>query len=169
LGDGYVELPRDLLDDANSFTVLLWLSLSSDACGQRALELTHSQPGSGSTSLFLTPYGCPDELPALGYSEGNAQYLLRGEPRIEGDELVQLGLSFSARSQTLRLIVNGVVQKEQSVSVDVGALQKARGTLGRADAGHPQLSGAISELRVYDSRLDPQTLAVVYARGPDEL
>lgn len=169
LGDGYVELPSELLDDAASFTVLLWLSLSSDACGQRALELTHSQPGSGSTSLSLSPYSCPDELPTLGYSAGNAQYVLRGETRLKGAGLVQLGLSFSARSQTLRLIVDGVVHNEQSVPVDVRTLQKARGTLGRADAGHPQLSGTITELRVYDSRLDPQTLAEVYARGPDEL
>jgi hypothetical protein len=171
-GEGFVELPSDLLGESTSFTVLVWLSVRSDACWQRALDLMHSQPsnaGALSTSLFLTPYGCPDGLPALGYIAGNARFHLYAESAIAGDELIQLGASFSARSQTLRLIVNGVVQEEQTVPVDVRTLHRARGVIGRSDFGDPPLDGAITELRVYASRLEPEELAEVYARGPDSL
>lgn len=167
--DGFVELPSNLLGDATSFTVLVWLSVRSDACWQRALDLLHSEPSNESTSLYLTPYGCPDGFPAVGYVAGNAKYHLHGEAPIQGDELTLLGASYSARSQTLRLIVNGVVQKEQSVPVDVRALQRARSVLGRSDFGDPPLDGTITELRVYASRLEPEELAAVYARGPDAL
>jgi hypothetical protein len=171
-GEGFVELPSDLLNESASFTVLVWLSVRSDACWQRALDLLHTQPSNAGTlitSLFLTPYGCPDGLPTLGYVAGNAKFHLNGESAITGDGLVQLGASYSARSQTLRLIVNGVVHKEQSVPVDVRTLHRARSVLGRSDFGDPQLDGAITELRVYASRLEPEELAEVYARGPDAL
>jgi hypothetical protein len=171
-GEGFVELPSDLLNESTSFTVLVWLSVRSDACWQRALDLLHSQPSNADaqiTSLFLTPYGCPDGLPTLGYVGGNAKFHLHGESAITGDGLVQLGASYSAPSQTLRLIVNGAVHKEQSVPVDVRTLHRARGVLGRSDFGDPQLDGAITELRVYASRLEPEELAAVYARGPDAL
>jgi len=174
-GDGFVELPSNLLDDATSFTVLVWLSPRSDACWQRALDLLHSQPSNAGTpvitSLFLSPYGCPDRLPTLGYVAGEAKFHLYGESALllQGDGLVQLGASYSARSQTLRLIVNGVVQNEQDVPVDVRTLQRARSVLGRSDFGDPQLNGTITEVRVYASRLEPEELAEVYARGPDAL
>jgi len=172
-GEGFVELPSDLLSEATSFTVLVWLSVRSDACWQRALDLLHSQPSNAgplTTSLFLTPYGCPDGSPMLGYVAGNANYHLSAESAFAaGDGLVQLGASYSARSQTLRLIVNGVVHQEQSVPVDVRTLHRARGVLGRSDFGDPQLDGAITELRVYERRLEPPELAEIYARGPDAL
>ena len=171
-GEGFVELPNDLLGESTSFTVLVWLSVSSDACWQRAFDLLHSEPsnaGAVLTSLYLTPYGCPDGLPTLGYVADNSKFHLLAESAIAGDGLVQLGASYSARSQTLRLIVNGVVQEEQRIPIDVGTLKRARGMLGRSDFGDPQLNGEITELRVYASRLEPEELAEVYARGPDAL
>jgi hypothetical protein len=171
-GDGFVELPDDLLEGVTSFTVLVWLSVRSDDCWQRALDVSYAQPGSAGvlqTSLFLTPYGCPDGLPTLGYMAAGATLHLFGEDAIARPGLVQLGASFSSRSQTLRLIVNGAVQKEQSIPVDVRTLQRAVGTLGRSGSSEPQLNGTITELRVYATRLEPEELQEIYARGPDAL
>jgi hypothetical protein len=173
-GDGFVELPDDLLEGMTSFTVLVWLSVrSSDTCGQRAFDVSSAQPsssGASQASLFLSPYGCSDGLPMLGYSASGDTFELLGEAAIAQQAgLVQLGGSFSARSQTLRLIVDGTVQEEQSVPVDVRTLERAAGTLGRSSLGNPQLHGAITELRVYDSRLEPEALQQIYARGPDAL
>jgi hypothetical protein len=170
--DSFVELPNGLLDDVTSFTVLVWLSARSDPCGQRALNLFYTQEsntGTLLTSLFLAPHGCPSGLPSVGYLTPGASYNLFGETAIANSELMLLGASYSARSQTLRLIVNGVVQEEQSVPVDVRMLQRARGTLGRSQLEHPQLQGTISELRIYASRLEPNELQEIYARGPDAL
>lgn len=171
-GDGFVELPAGLLADSSSFTVLVWLSMQTEACGQRALELSDA-PATGAgplrTSLLLTPYDCPGGLPALGVSAGTVPLRLSGGAPIEPSTLVQLGLSFSARSQTLRLIVDGMVQDEQSLPLDARAVQGAMGTLGGANLGAPQLHGTITELRVYASRLTPQELLEVHTRGPDAL
>lgn len=171
-GDGFVALPDELLGEVTSFTVLVWLFVESDACWQRAFDLLYALPNNSATSLvslFLTPYGCPDGLPTLGYLEGNAKHHLIGATPVAAPGLVQLGASYSARSQTLRLIVNGAVQKEQSVPVDVRQLARASGMLGRSQFEDPQLQGTITELRVYGSRLEPGELQEIYRRGPDAL
>jgi hypothetical protein len=193
MGNGLVELPDDTFASVTDFSVLVWLYAYSNACWQRAFDLTAVQQvptstgGNGGppnmpsmpnvpstrtvlTSLYLTPYGCPDALPTLGYVNGTSKYHLMGKEAVPQDQELLLGLTFSARSQTLRLIVNGVVKGEQRVPVDEGALSHARAWLGHsATPTDPELDGSISELRVYASALDPSVLAQIYARGPDAL
>jgi hypothetical protein len=179
VGDGVVELPDDLLDDVTSFTLLIWLQVDSERCGQRALDVSSAQPLApngginGSlrpmlSSLYLTPYGCPDGLPTLGYVDANAKYDLTSQTTVRPSELVQLGASYSSRSGTLRLIVDGVVQSEQTMLVDVTPLQHARAQLGRSQLdSDPPLHGAITELRIYASKLEDSELQALFERGPD--
>lgn len=180
-GDGVVKLPEGILGDVTSFSMLVWLETRSPVCWQRALDFLYEQeatnpPGQGNppptrelTSLYLTPYGCPDALPTVGYVNSNAKYHLISQTRIAQSEEVQLGLSFSGRSRTLRLILNGVVEREQAVPVDVQALQRAQLWLGRSrNNGDPQLNGAITELRIYDSALEDSALLRLFERGPDD-
>lgn len=172
-GYGVVTLPDGFLNGLTSFTVLLWLETRSQACWQRAIDLLDVHQDSNQdpperSSLYLTPYGCPDALPTLGYVDSTSRYHLISQTEITQSELVQLGMSFSSRSRTLRLIVNGVVEREQSVPVDVRAVQRAQPWLGRSHVEQdPPLHGSISELRVYDSALEDSALRELYERGPD--
>lgn len=183
-GDGLVELPDDTFAELSDFSVLVWLYVSSDACWQRAFDLSYAQqvtsssgPGPGMmvaqtelTSLYLTPYGCPDALPTLGYVTGTSRYHLVGKQALPQDEPLLLGLTYDLRNQTLRLIVDGVVESEQRVLLDLHSLHRATAWLGRSPMpGDPVLEGSISELRVYASALAPDILMQVYERGPDTL
>jgi hypothetical protein len=193
-GDGLVELPADSFAELADFSVLVWLSASSDDCWQRAFDLTFVQkvpvpasgPGAGNggqgpgqasdmtrselVSLYLTPYGCPDKLPTLGYVNSTSKYHLVGQKAVTQDEDVLLGLTYSAGSQTLRLLLDGELISEQRVPLDLHALRRARAWLGQSyAASDPVLDGSISELRVYASALESAALAQIYVRGPDQL
>lgn len=176
-GQGYsvVTLPDGFFGELTSFTVLVWMQTQSQACWQRAIDLLDVHQDSGQNappervSLFLTPYGCPDALPTLGYVNSSSRYHLVSQAQITQSELVQLGISFSVRSRTLRLIVNGVVEREQSVPVDLRAIQRAQPWLGRSHVEQdPPLQGSITELRVYDSALDASALRALFESGPDK-
>ena len=173
-GYGVVTLPDGFLNELTSFTVLVWMEARSQACWQRAIDLLDVHQSSNQAppervTLYLTPYGCPDALPTLGYVDSTSKYHLTSQTEITQSELVQLGMSFSGRSRTLSLIVNGVVENEQSVPIDVRAVQRAQPWLGRSHVEQdPPLNGSITELRVYDSALDDSALLELFERGPDE-
>jgi hypothetical protein len=170
-GDGVVVLPEDALAGLTDFTALVWIETTSDACAQRALDFTYvqaTQAGNQTTSLALTPHDCQSMLPALSYRDEPAFFVLSSPAQLERSAMRMLGVSFSSRSQTLRLIVDGQVQRAATVPLDMRALQRARGWLGRSHTdGEPLLQGAITELRIYSSRLEEDTLAELFARGPD--
>jgi hypothetical protein len=178
-GGGVVELPNDVLAGSTSFTALVWLQTHSDACAQRALELSYaSSSGNGNgnsggderVSLFVTPYGCSDALPMLGYKTNNSTYQLSGLTKLERARTVQLGMSYSARSRTLQLIVNGAVEEAQPVPIDTDQLQQSTIWLGRSHYEEATaLAGSITEVRIYASALDAEALRALYERGPDSL
>jgi hypothetical protein len=176
--DDAVGLPPRLLSGLHSFTVLIWLQVRTNTCGQRAFELlfSSSRGNSGNDNaeqgamIYASTHACPDSLPAGGYIELQRNLTLQGDQPIGLRELVQLGLAYDQATHTLTLIVNGHVQKQADARINLTPFDRSTGSLGQSiNARAPSLAGSISEFRVYAEALDATSLAEVFRRGPDAL
>lgn len=169
-------LPADVLSGLRSFTLLVWLVPASEECGQRVLgfrERLQVAPGSGEpggAALYLYSTSCPDRLPSIRYSLGASIYHLYGANEAPVSEPVQLGFAYDAASQQLQLIVDGEVQKQVQVPIDLDALARGDGRIGlSASPNNTSFRGSVTELRIYSPMLDAPAVAEVFERGPDQL
>jgi hypothetical protein len=177
-----VELPDGLLDSLESFTLLMWVEPRSEACWQRAIDFLHvSMPPPDApntmmeslrTLLYLTPHGCRGSTvsPTLGYKRGDDVVHVWASSSTPLGRLVQLGLSFSSETQTLRLIRDGVIAGEATTRVSMHAIRHARAWVGRSSFDDdPPFDGTVTELRIYPLALAAEPLQSIFERGPDRL
>lgn len=170
-----VVLPNGLLADLEAFTLLAWVELDSSACWQRIFDFHHltnapgtDRSGSEPGALYLTPSGCPGAVPAAGYITQASDDKAMGSQQLELHTPLQIGLMWDARSESLRLIIDGAVRTQVRARVDLDVLALAQGRLGRSySPSDPVLDGSIDELRLYAQTLDSPTLAEIFRRGPD--
>jgi hypothetical protein len=174
-----VALPTGMLAGMQAFTMVGWLTVSSDECWQRLVDFFYyseqtSQDGqvtSLASRLYLTPISCPDGLPTAGYATQQSRARAQGgQPLNEARRTMMLGAMYNARRQRLQLIVDGVIEAEVTAQIDQRQLQRARVRLGTSyDHSHPVLKGSISEFRIYAQTLDAATISELARRGPDHL
>lgn len=173
-----VDLPVGLLADLTGFTIVGWMDVRSDDCWQRLFDFTYfAQRGMGNgngeiqaSALFVTPFGCPDGIPTAAYVTEQMQYRVESPRKLLRPRNLMLGLMYDSTTRMLQLIVDGAVQREARVPINLRELARARGGLGRSY--HPDdtpLNGSISELRIYSQTLDAATLSELAKRGPDQL
>lgn len=175
-----VTLPSGVLSGLSAFTVIGWLELRSDECWQHFVDFTYSyeqpaQDGSGRTitrmsALYLTPRGCPEGFPIAGYVTEQGRVRVTSDEEVVWSRRFMLGMMYESTTRTLSVIVDGVVQQQATVPLNLRELARARGTLGRSYyPDDPTLNGSINELRIYAGALDGATLAEIARRGPDQL
>jgi hypothetical protein len=172
-----VLLPPRILSGLKSFTMLGWMVPRSEECTQRLFEFIYFREGGNDqrgpqvSALYLAPYACPDELPAVGYlTESGLHNVVGTQPLSGPQDQVLLGAMYDADTEELQLIVNGVVEQRMVVPIQRRQLSSAQGSLGRSSPnGQSQLGSSIAEFRIYDQTLDATTLAEIALRGPDQL
>jgi hypothetical protein len=168
-----VVLPPRLLNGLMSFTLLGWMTTSTDQCSQRFFEFIYYNDRNNTqlSALYLTPYGCPEGLPAVGYITERGNFTVQGSTRLaDSRSQTLLGLMYDATTEELSLIADGVVQQRMVVPLQLRELSFASGALGRSSQpSQARLKGSIAEFRVYNQVLDEATLAEIARRGPDEL
>jgi hypothetical protein len=170
-----VVLPPRILSGLSSFSLLGWMVPRSEECTQRLFEFIYYREGQQRTqvsALYLAPYACPDDVPAVGYLTERMHYNVVSDQPLAGPrEQVLLGAMYDASTQELQLIVNGTVTQHMVVPLQERELSFAQGSLGRSspEANNNAFGSSIAEFRIYDQTLDAAALAEIARRGPDQL
>lgn len=173
-----VELPTGLLADLTAFTIVGWLDVRTDECWQRLFDflfVNQRSNGNGGSepqvsALFVTPFGCPDQVPTAAYVTQQNQIRVESPRRLLRQSNVMLGVTYDSATRMLQLIVDGEVQREARVPINMRQLGRASAGLGRSySEGDPALNGSISEFRIYSQTLDAAALSELFRRGPDQL
>jgi hypothetical protein len=169
-----VVLPPRILQGVGSFTMLGWMVPRTQECTQRLFEFIYFREGqqrSQVSALYLAPYACPDNRPAVGYlTERGITNVVSDQPLSGAREQVLLGAMYDANTQELQLIVNGVIAQRATAMIQPRELAASQGSLGRSSPeGESAFGSSIAEFRIYDQTLDEATLTEIARRGPDQL
>ena len=169
-----VVLPPRIMQGVKSFTMLGWMVPRTEECTQRLFEFIYFREGQQRTqvsALYLAPYACPDNRPAVGYlTERGITNVVSDVPLTGAREQVLLGAMYDANTQELQLIVNGAIVQRTNAMIQPRELASSQGSLGRSSPeGESAFGSSIAEFRIYDQTLDELTLAELARRGPDQL
>ena len=169
-----VVLPPRILSGLTHFTMLGWMVPRTRECTQRLFEFIYYREGQQRaqvSALYLAPYACPDNVPAVGYLTERAHHNVASEQPLAGPrEQALLGAMYDATTEELALIVDGEIVQRMTVPLQQRELAFAQGSLGRSSPqGDSAFGATIAEFRIYDQTLDAATLAEIARRGPDEL
>jgi hypothetical protein len=169
-----VVLPPRIMQGVKSFTMLGWMVPRTRECTQRLFEFIYFREGQQRaqvSALYLAPYACPDNRPAVGYlTERGISNVVSDQPLNGAREQVLLGAMYDESTHELQLIVNGAVTQRATVMIQPRELASSQGSLGRSSPeGQSPSGGSIAEFRIYDQTLDEATLAEIARRGPDQL
>jgi hypothetical protein len=189
--DDYVELPQRLVSGLDGVTLMLWAAVHSDACWQRFFDFGNDiivdGVSQGDTAIYLSPKGCTKIEGPSAYlqfrrnlgGDGFVREFMsaRTSDFVELDVQRQFAMVVDSEAVLLYLYIDGVEQARRSlVAVDGGVafglsdVVDVNCWIGRSQyTGDAFLSASMSEFRIYDGALGPDSVLAAFEAGPDTL
>ncbi len=162
--DAYVQLPEDILQDVNDFTVSTWVNVRTSSVFSRIFDFGKNE----SAYMFLTPDS--GEGVRFGMSTGGwqeEQNIQHHTPLTE-DEWQQVIVV--KQGDVGRLLINGVeVQRNDNLTVTVDDIGEHPHTyLGKSQfEADPYFDGQMADFRVYDRALSPDEISALTGVEPE--
>ncbi len=175
-GNDYVEFPAGFLGSQASGTFEAWYTWTDVSVPNwpRIMDFGNSSAGAGAqgsglTYLALTPKSVDSGTPTAAVrlmSTGSSTKALAASPAQLGVE-THIALSLDATAGAIKLYIDGVLQQETSISLDLTSLVDENNWLGRSQfQGDPGFEGSLTEFRVYADVLSEAEVAASFAEGP---
>jgi hypothetical protein len=168
----YVNLPNGLISSLTDATLIAWLAWNGGPCWQRVFDfgsndMGEDMVGNATTSVFATPYRCPDTGPATAFETTSILGSVDGTMAFPVLQNLPIAVVFDVTNGQLRLYAAGA-------ALGVGAVQPlseisdVNDWLGQSQwTQDVHLRGTYDEFRIYDSALSDAELAAVELAGPD--
>lgn len=163
---GYVTLPPNILTNYGGLTVEFWATLGAASTWERFWDF-----GSGTTvNMFMTPVAGGAILRTAFTVSGGG-----GETRVDYGYSADVGnphqfvFTLAGATRTAMLYIDGV----QVSSVSTFSLTPedegptSNNYLAKSQYADPYLTGSMADFRIYNGPLDPLSIAIDAATGPD--
>lgn len=171
--DDYVDMPNGVLSSRRSATIMVWLRWSGGPCWQRIFDFGSTdtgedQVGRATTSLFLTPASCPNQvLTSMTERDADQQAVAAGRS-LPIDRTIQVALVLDGDNAQSSLYIDGVREATAPNAHLMADLHDVNNWLGRSQwVQDNYLSAQYDELRIYDGALADIEIAVLAERGAD--
>lgn len=163
---GYVSLPANILTNYGGLTVEFWAAQNAIATWARFWDF-----GSGTTVyMFMTPTAGGGSLRTAFTVTGGGGETQVNYPYVADLALHQFVFSLAGATRTAKLYVDGAqVGSTTNFTLtpeDIGPTPN--NWLGQSQyAADPHFNGSMAEFRIYNGALDPFSIALDAATGPD--
>ncbi len=168
---GYVNLPGGLVSGSSALTVEFWASFGNNGDWARVFDFGTPQNSWGSDFVFYSPQA--SGMQRLGiytsvYPSTTVNLDIAGSLN---HRQVYVACIVDPLGRYMAVYTNGALQKALYAPVpQLSGVSKAWSFIGRSMfAVDAWLNGTIDELRIYDTRLTPEEIALNYLSGPDVL
>ena len=156
----YVSLPTGIVSGLTSFSISVWVYISSPGFGYRAFDF-----GTGTTAyMFLTPCGNTVRYATTIDGEPGEEAI---DTNIAPGVAVWQHIAVTQVGLTGTLYFNGVqIAQNTAMTLNPSALgSTTQNWLGRSQyAGDPDLDGDLDELRIYDRALSAAEVLELYTK-----
>jgi hypothetical protein len=162
---GYVALPPNILTNYGGVTMEFWATLAATSTWERFWDF-----GSGQTvNMFMTPVAGGAVL-RTAFTVGGGGAETRVDYGYSADfGLHQFVFTLAGATRTAKLYLDGV--QVSSVSTFTLTPEDEGPTpnnyLGKSQYPDPYLTGSMADFRIYNGPLDPLSIAIDAATGPD--
>lgn len=171
--DDYVDMPNGVLSSRRSVTIIAWLRWSGGPCWQRIFDFGSTDTGEGqvghaTTSLFLTPASCPNQVLTSMTERDADQQAVTASRALPTDRTIQVALVQDGDTAESSIFLEGVREATAPNVHVMSDLHDVNNWLGRSQwIQDGYLAGRYEELRIYDGALTDAEIAMLADRGAD--
>lgn len=171
--DDYVDMPNHMLSAHSSVTIMAWLEWHGGPCWQRVFDFGNNdagedQVGIATTSLFLTPTSCPDQVMLSMTERGEGREAVVAQRALPFDRNTQVALVIDGELGEATLYVDGEREGARATAHAMSDLDDVNNWLGRSQwVQDGYLKARYDELRIYSGALTQTEISELFARGAD--
>ncbi len=151
--EGFIELPKDILNTCERFTAMCWIKPQEIKMWQRIFDFgpQHDQ------NFFFTLKGA-GEAPMLSLHNGSLERLGSAKPLAEGE---WQHLAVTVDGNKAAILVNGeVVASSQTITVKPNSIigENTENYIGKSRHDDPLFEGVMSDFRLYNKALKAEEI-----------
>jgi hypothetical protein len=170
----YVDLPNGILSGMTDATIELWINWGGGAIWQRLFDFgtsgTEGSQGTGTSYLFLTPSAATTNHMRLAFSTSGST----NETQVNSIRALPSGVQchiavvIDDTHDAMALYLNTTLEGSVAFTGHLSGISDVNDWIGRSQySTDPELTGTISELRIYATALSPAQLNFSLTQGPD--